>query len=767
MKVLFSIIIIFTSVLFPSVSMSQEIKARILYSNDSVPVEFASVKLIRNDSVPVDVTLTDEEGYFRLNASISPTAILEISAVGCLNKKVTLPCDSVIYLDSSSELSEVIVRACRKYARPTSRGITVSMTDNPVAKLGTAAEALKQLPLIDSSGGKISILGFGTPLIYINNRLVRDMNELSILSATDIKNVEIITNPSAQYGADVTSVIIIHTKKTDSGFHSVINGKISASEKWSESGDITLNYHTNQGLTLFGDVSYGFSGFRQSRYYSERFYSTDNPSVTNITDTYATAQSRSQSLITDAGLNYDFGKNSLGFKYTFSRTPKSKYSACATSSIDVASLRDEINSISELSRQNSTHHVNAFGSFTMKSDIKLRIDADFVNSWKQSNSNAIEHSKSQILTHNYSKGTLWSGKIILSKMINTVEIEAGTELSHTHNNQKYDGSSSNGVSFLKPESDDVKQNLQAGFISFDWSPNEKWNLYGGIRLESTNTTFQQNDYPRKDLSKTYYDWLPNIGVTLTSPVRITMYYRGTVSRPNYQLLDNTYIYVTPTLWETGNPTLLPTLRHRIGVNISFKKFILQSSFTINRRNIAYSYTHDIVNNINIDRPVNLPKYNSLQVVGVQQLDFSFWHPTLQGVLYFQNLKYGNPSRKYHTPLYTLSLNNRFDIPGGIYAYFNIFKLGTGNQDLTYSNGTWQMSVTFNKTWRNWTFTLSANDFLNTWRQRFDIYTNTMKYASDIKGASRSISLSVRYSFNKAKGAYKGKISRQDEIDRLQ
>lgn len=767
MKAFFSVIIIFASVLFPSVAMSQEIKARILFSSDSVPIGFASVKLIRNDSVPISITLTDKEGYFRFNTSTSPSDILEVAAVGCENKTVTLPCDSIIYLDSSNELPEVIVRTCRNYVTSSSRGITVSMTDNPIATLGTATEALKQMPMIDSSGGKISILGYGSPLIYINNRLVRDMNELSLLAATAIKNVEIITNPSAKYGTDVTSVIILHTKKPDSGFHSVITGKISASEKWSESGDITLNYHTKHGLTLFGDFSYGFSGFRQSRYYGEQFYSSHNPSIINITDTYAIAQSRSQSLMTDAGLNYDFGKNSFGFKYTFSRTPKSKYNACATSSIDVANLRNEINSASELSTQNSIHHVNAFGSFTIKSDIKLRIDADFVNSRKQSNSNAVEHPKAQILTQNFSNGTLWATKILLSKMINTVEIEAGTELSHTHNNQEYNSSSSNDVSFLKPESDNVKQNLQAGFVSFNLSPNEKWNLYGGIRLESTTNDFQQNDHPRKDLSKTYYDWLPNIGVTLTSPVRITMYYRATVSRPNYQSLDNTYIYVTPTLWETGNPTLLPTLRHRIGVNLSFKKFILQSSFTINRRNIAYSYTHDIDNNININRPVNLPEYKSLQVVGVQQLDFSFWHPTLQGVLYFQNLKYGNPSRKYYTPLYTLSLNNRFDIPGGIYAYLNIFRLGPGNQDLIYSNGTWQMSVTFNKTWRNWTFTLSANDFLNTWRQRFNTYTHTMKYVSDIKGASRSISLSIRYSFNKAKGAYKGKISRQDEIDRLQ
>lgn len=247
---------------------------------------------------------------------------------------------------------------------------------------------------------------------------------------------------------------------------------------------------------------------------------------------------------------------------------------------------------------------------------------------------------------------------------------------------------------------------------------------------------------------------------------MSLYYRASVSRPGYQSLDNTYIYVTPTLWETGNPELKSTLNHRIGLNLYYKKFILQSSFTMNRRYVASVYRNDNTDRINVVNPVNLPDYRSFQLVAVQQLDFGFWHPTLQGVFYVQDLKYGTPERKYNKPLYTLSFNNRFDIPGGFYAYLNVFGLGTGNQDVVYSRGTWQASITLNKTWKNWTFTVSANDIFNTWRQRFDTITNTVDYSSDIKGASRSISLSIRYTLNTAKGKYKGKTSRQDEIDRL-
>lgn len=766
MKAIIFLAVAAAAALFPFTLRSQEITARVLYAADSIPVEFATVKLMLNDSVMTAVTLTDELGRFSFDTPVGGATSLYISSVGCMTKHIPLPCDSIIYLDSSNELTEVVVRGSKQHIKATPRGLTISMTGNPVSGLGSAAEALRQLPMIDASTGGISVLGHGTPVIYINNRQVRDTGELSTLAATDITDVEIITNPSSQYGADVTSVIIIRTRKPSSGFHSVVSGNLSAAEEWSGSGDITLNYHTERGLTLFGDISYGASGFRQSRYYGESFYPIDNPAAAGVTDTYATARSRSRALKAEAGLNHDFGSNSSGIRYTFSRTPESHYTGNALSMTHRQQTADTISSLSDLNSRNSMHHVNAFGNFALPMEIGLRIDADYVDSRKKSDSGVTEEQTTDIMTRNDSHGILWAGKMVLSGKTGNIGLEAGADISHTRNIQHYTGLSSGGISFLRPETDNVKQNLRAGFLSFDWMPDEKWNLYGGFRFEATSTTFRQNDGLREDLSKTYSHLLPNVGFTFNSDVRATLYYRATVSRPGYQSLDNTYVYVTPTLWETGNPALLPTLRHRIGINLSYRKFMMQSSFTINRRSVSYAYFHESADGININRPVNLPKYYSFQLVAIQQLDFSFWHPTLQGVFYVQNLKYGTPSRKYDKPLYTLSLNNRFDLPCNIYAYLNLFRLGIGHQELVYSKGTWQLSMTLNKTWREWTFTLSANDILGTWRQRFDTRTNTVDYISDIKGASRFVSLSIRYTLNSAKGQYRGKTSRQDEIDRL-
>ena len=751
----------------PAIAQDHTVSARIISASDSIAVGFATVKLMQPDSTMMAATYTDEKGCFYFDTPLTPGMYLMISSIGSKSIGVTLPCDSIICVENSNELREVVVNGSRKYVKITPRGLKISMEGNPMAKLGNAMEALKQLPMIDASGGGISVLGQGSPVIYINNRLVRSANELSMLSTEEISNVEIITNPSAKYGADVTSVILIHTKKLNNGLHTVAAGSVEASEEWSESGDLTVEYHKENGLTVFGNFSYGFSGFKQHRYYKEAFSTENNPYIQFQTNTYIRAKNKNQSLMADGGLNFDFGKNSAGIKYTFRRTPKYHFTNYAESTTDCRPKDEYINSMGGLNRQTSMHHINTFGSFLLPGNTELRIDADHVSTSNHSKSGVNENnSASVVLNSTTSDGGLWSGRLVLSRKVHSVETEAGTEISYTHNRQNYTGTSSDNLDFINPETDDVKQNLFAGFASFDWTPNNMWNIYGGMRIETTTTDYKQNGIAREDLSRTYTDLLPNLGISFYSQIRMTLFYRGSIARPGYQSLDNTYVYVTPTLWETGNPELLATLRHRIGVNMSYKKLIIQSSLTMNHRNVASVYHYNHADRINVVRPINLPNYNSFQLVAVQQLDFGFWHPMLQGVMYVQTLKYGNPIRKYWKPLYTLSLNNRFDLPGGIYAYLNVYGLGTGNQDVIYSRGAWQASITLNKSWKNWTFTLFANDLFNTWRQRFDTITNGIEYSSNIKGGSRSISLSLRYELNKAKGKYKGKTSRQDEIDRL-
>ena len=61
------------------------------------------------------------------------------------------------------------------------------------SKLGKATDVLQQLPMMMSSDG-LSVLGRGTPLIYINNKLMRNSSELQRISSDMIKDIKIDMN---------------------------------------------------------------------------------------------------------------------------------------------------------------------------------------------------------------------------------------------------------------------------------------------------------------------------------------------------------------------------------------------------------------------------------------------------------------------------------------------------------------------------------------------------------------------------------------------
>lgn len=195
-------------------AMAQHITGKII-NEQGEALPYANVFLLNHqDSTFIKGTVSDENGAFSLDGYPNGD-ILKVSAMGyktnyliCHNESI----GNITLQDDAKLLGEVVVKGHRNYVKSNNMGLNVSMIGNPLSKLGSAVDAIKQMPLISGIGNNISVLGKGTPEIYINHRKVRDNSELQQLSSQDIERVEIITNPGAKYEADVKSVIIIHTK---------------------------------------------------------------------------------------------------------------------------------------------------------------------------------------------------------------------------------------------------------------------------------------------------------------------------------------------------------------------------------------------------------------------------------------------------------------------------------------------------------------------------------------------------------------------------
>ena len=116
-------------------------------------------------------------------------------------------------------LSEVVIQGTLPKTQLKGDAMVTNIQNSVLAKAGSANDVLGKIPGIIRKEDTFEVFGKGTPLIYINGRLVRDNSELEQLNSDDIKHIEVVQNPGARYDATVKAVIRIQTvRRQGDGF---------------------------------------------------------------------------------------------------------------------------------------------------------------------------------------------------------------------------------------------------------------------------------------------------------------------------------------------------------------------------------------------------------------------------------------------------------------------------------------------------------------------------------------------------------------------
>ena len=172
------------------------------------PVSFANVVLLSSkDSSFVQGTISNEQGIFSIDQT-SGNNILRISCLGFIpmtKAYAQFPVTIVMHEDVNL-LGEVVVKGNRPSYKLTAEGLQTHVQGTVLSKMGTAEDVLKHIPGLQKKNDAYEVFGKGSPIIYVNGRLLRDLSELDQLKSEDIKNVELITSPGARYDASVKAV---------------------------------------------------------------------------------------------------------------------------------------------------------------------------------------------------------------------------------------------------------------------------------------------------------------------------------------------------------------------------------------------------------------------------------------------------------------------------------------------------------------------------------------------------------------------------------
>ena len=225
------------------------------------PVSFANVVLLSSkDSSFIQGTITDEQGLFSFDNAENNEKILQVSYIGykSLSYHVTVGKLATLVLQSDAVmLGETVITGHLPTYSMKGNNLTTNVENTLLSNIGTGVDVLKRIPgLRIDPEKKIEVFGKGVPLIYINGRLIRDNSELEQLSSKDIAKVELITNPGAEYDAEVKAVLKIKTlKPVGEGLGGYVRLVESKSRYWEHTQQANLNYRKG-GLDLFGSFQH-------------------------------------------------------------------------------------------------------------------------------------------------------------------------------------------------------------------------------------------------------------------------------------------------------------------------------------------------------------------------------------------------------------------------------------------------------------------------------------------------------------------------------
>lgn len=168
----------------------QVLTGKVFDHETNEPLPFVNVVLFQtSDSLYIDGTITDEKGNFTLQIS-DDNYFIKVSYVGYQPKLLNISDleNVTIRLDPNiNSLSEVTITAQQPFVKLERGGISTNIQNSRLGNLGTATDVLGQLPLVTEDNGTFKIFGKGSPLIYINNRPIRDLSELENVNSNTIK----------------------------------------------------------------------------------------------------------------------------------------------------------------------------------------------------------------------------------------------------------------------------------------------------------------------------------------------------------------------------------------------------------------------------------------------------------------------------------------------------------------------------------------------------------------------------------------------------
>lgn len=262
------------------------------------PLEFVTVQVkAKGSDKIVQGSVTGSDGNYTIGGLKKGEYVVTFSYIGYeeVSKNISISSDNQILslgeltlAEDANQLGEVEVVAKRPQMRFEIDRKVFDATQDIAAEGGSASDLLSNIPSVEvDNEGSVSLRGNPSVTIWINGKasgLTADNQAdiLDMMPAGDIKQVEVITNPSARYSPEGTAGIINIILKDDRkpGYYGSVKVGADTDGGYQASGNI--NYSSSK-VDAYANLNYRNREFKGGGITS-RLNTTDNSFLDQTND---------------------------------------------------------------------------------------------------------------------------------------------------------------------------------------------------------------------------------------------------------------------------------------------------------------------------------------------------------------------------------------------------------------------------------------------------------------------------------------------------
>jgi len=651
------------------------------------------------------------------------------------------------------QLEEVSVTSKVKIITNKNGNVKIDVANSIYNSVPNAVDLLAKLPKIQVSPDRenITIIGKGNPLIYIDNQKV-GVNDLNTLSVDDIKNIEMINNPSAKYEADGRAVILISRKRSrKEGLKIDVSETASFKKKFNNYSGISSSL--NHKKTEF-KANFNFNSLNP---WESNGINYEIPTADIVANYRVGGFTKRKQYIIGAGIFHQINDDDC-ISFNVNTQIQSDNFRFSTQTFNKQNgLGNTIETLGN--NEDQRHFFNAFVNYNKKikgnrsfftglqfSNYRQESEIKSFNNYNQTQLVPFQH-REQDFEIRYFSGRADFDK----KFVNEMKFAAGVLFAGADANTGFEMTDFEQQQFtnsqyrLSEKNSSVYSELSGILKKISW--------IAGIRAENTNIKGKYHSETKALIDKNYTNLFPKIQIEIPvdSSKTFLFNYSKTIARPDFSSTSQGATYINPYFVFASNINLDPAVNDEISATFQYKDKSVKAFYYQNKNATYYSFTFDNQQNLLTFRPENFKKESGYAVEFMLPFAHSIWNSTT--VLNFYLNKIEDPKAiLFGTEPFIYYYSNH------IFAFKNnctVSVTGSGmtkrKEGIYDRNDFFILDLAASKTFfKSLSCTLSLNNILKdvTYKENFSISQVNAKaqYFSN----TREISLALKYTFGKVK-----------------